>query len=108
MRCAVVCLLTAIVGAHVLSPQYLLWLVPLVALWEGRLRWCVWAVFLAICWLTTASFPFMFNRLIHVMLAGNELPLWSRLLWPAPLIARNLVLVGFTVWLWIETLRKPA
>ena len=108
VRYAVLCLLTAIVGAHVLSPQYLLWLVPLVALWEGRLQWCVWGAFLAICFLTTASFPFMFNRLIHVMMASKELPLWSRLLWPAPLIARNLLLVGFTVWLWIETLRKPA
>ena len=107
-RYAVVCLLTAMVGAHVLSPQYLLWLVPLVALWEGQSQRCVWAVFLAICCLTTLSFPFLFNRAIHVMMAGKDLPLWSRLLWPAPLIARNLVLVGFTVWLWIETLRKPA
>lgn len=108
LRCAVLCLLTAVVGAHVFSPQYLLWFVPLFALWEGRSQTWVCAVFLVICALTTASFPFMFNRTIHAMLAPNDLPRWSQLLWPLPLIARNLLLAGLTVWLWIETFRKPA
>jgi hypothetical protein len=108
LRCAVVCLLTAIIGAHVLSPQYLLWLVPLVVLWEGRWQWCVWAVFLVMCALTTLSYPYLWNILIFVLQPDSRLPLWARLLWSAPLIARNLLLVGFTAWLWIEMFRKPA
>jgi len=105
VRCTVLCLLTAIVVAHVLSPQYLLWLVPLVALWEGRTRRWVWSLFLAICALTTWCYPFGAGSLLDALSAASRLGPWSRLLAVTPLIARNLLLVGVTVWLWIETFR---
>ena len=108
VRCAIVCLLTAILPAPVLSPQYLLWLVPLFALWEGRRQWAVCGVFLVICTLTTLHFPFLTSRVLGVLSVDEVSPLWARLLWPAPLICRNLLLVGFTAWLWLDTFREPA
>jgi hypothetical protein len=108
LRCAVACLLTAIVGAHVLSPQYLLWLVPLVALWDGRAQRSVSVVFLVICGLTTASYPYATGRLLGALSVEDGFPLWSRLFWAGPQIARNLLLTGFTAWLWIGLFRSPA
>jgi hypothetical protein len=46
-------------GSKVLSPQYVIWLLPLVPLGAGGLAQLgVSAVFLAICWTTTQIFPF--------------------------------------------------
>ncbi|HLH68259.1 MAG TPA: glycosyltransferase 87 family protein [Candidatus Dormibacteraeota bacterium] len=50
----VISLLVVICTSRVLSPQYLIWILPLVAILERGLRW----QWLAICALTTAIFPF--------------------------------------------------
>ncbi|MEO8596823.1 MAG: hypothetical protein ABI759_26120 [Candidatus Solibacter sp.] len=102
-RCAGLCLLTATVFAPVFSPQYLLWLVPVAPLWEGKSRWWAWAAFLTICGLTTVHYPFFTGKVLGALSVEDAMPLWGRLLWPAPLILRNLALVVFTAWFWVDT-----
>jgi hypothetical protein len=58
-RFAAAFVLAFLIGSKVLSPQYVIWLLPLVPLSAGG----VWglgisAVFLAVCWMTTQIFPF--------------------------------------------------
>jgi hypothetical protein len=57
-RFAAAFVLAFLIGSKVLSPQYVIWLLPLVPLSAGG----VWglgvsAVFLAVCWMTTWSSP---------------------------------------------------
>ena len=105
-RCASLCLLTAIVFAPVLSPQYLLWLVPLAPLWSGRSRWWAWWAFLTICALSTVHYPFFTGNVLGALTVEDHMPLLARLFWTAPLIARNLLLIGFTGWFWVDTVRR--
>jgi hypothetical protein len=58
-RFAAAFVLAFLIGSKMLSPQYVIWLLPLVPLSAGG----VWglgvsAVFLAVCWMTTQTFPF--------------------------------------------------
>jgi hypothetical protein len=100
INCSVVFLLAAVLTSKVLSPQYLLWIAPLIALWKGRRPWLVWSVFLATCVLTTLCFPFGYDRLVSSILHAGTLPLGTRLIGIAPLIFRNLLLVALTVLCW--------
>ena len=106
VRGASLCLLTAIVFAPVLSPQYLLWLVPIAPLWSGRSRWLAWGAFLTICGLSTLHFPFFTGNVLGALTVEDHMPLPARLFWTAPLIARNLLLIGFTAWFWVDTVRR--
>jgi len=102
-RYALVFLLTAIAVAPVFSPQYLLWVLPLVAMWDGRRPCLVWAGFFVICALTSWCYPFNYTALLLVTQAGKGFSAGYRLLGAAPLVARNLLLVGLTVVCWRDT-----
>src|SRR5829696_4366956 len=93
-RFAAALLLAFMLGSKVLSPQYVLWLLPLVPLSAAG----VWgivasAIFLVICTTTTQIFPYHYAELRH---------LWS----PATdiLLGRNLLLVA----LWALMLFLPS
>jgi Glycosyltransferase family 87 len=84
MRCAAATLLAYILPSKVLSPQYLIWLLPFVALIPGRTGTISFRIYLACCLLTTALFPFAFERLVGLDSS-----------WPVVLLAsRNLALIG--------------
>jgi hypothetical protein len=101
LHCTVVTLLTAMAAAKVLSPQYLLWVLPLLALWEGKRRWAVWALFGVICVLTTITYPYGFTAL-RAAAGGLQGGAGSRILGVTPVIVRNVLLVVLTVWCWRE------
>jgi Glycosyltransferase family 87 len=77
-RYAAALILAFMLGSKVLSPQYVIWLLPLVPLGG------IWAsaVFLAACWTTTQVFPIHYGDLVNLRAPGPDL-----------LLARNLLLV---------------
>ena len=79
IRFAGASLLAYVVAGKVLSPQYLVWLSPFVAVsGSGRVRW----VYLVCCLLTTAVFPWKFEALLEFRRSAEAL-----------LLARNLALL---------------
>ena len=87
-------ILAFMLGSKVLSPQYMVWLLPLVPLGAGGLAGVgVSLVFLAACWTTTQVFPIHYDDLLNVRYPGPDL-----------LLARNLLLVL----LWALLLFVPA
>ncbi len=82
-RFAAAFLLAFILGSKVLSPQYVVWLLPLVPLCAGGL-WSIGAsaLFLATCWVTTQVFPTHYEELIRLEPPAVNL-----------LVERNLLLV---------------
>ncbi len=93
-RYAAALILAFMLGSKVLSPQYLIWLLPLVPLGFGGLAGvCVAALFLAACWTTTLVFPTHYADLLNFRFPGPEL-----------LLVRNLLLVS----LWGLLLLLPA
>jgi hypothetical protein len=92
-RYAAALILAFMLGSKVLSPQYVVWLLPLVPLSAGGApRLAVSAVFLAACYLTTQVFPTHYGDLLSLRSPGPEL-----------LLARNLLLVL----LWVLLLLLP-
>jgi hypothetical protein len=89
-RFAAAFVLAFLLGSKVLSPQYVIWLLPLVPLSAGG----VWglgvsAVFLSICWMTTQIFPYHYREIssgrppgIDILLGRNILLiiLWALML----------------------------
>jgi hypothetical protein len=76
-------ILAFMLGSKVLSPQYVIWLLPLVPLSAGGFAGIgVSAVFLAACWMTTQVFPIHYGDLVNLRFPGPDL-----------LLARNLLLV---------------
>jgi hypothetical protein len=65
-RFAAAFVLAFMVGSKVLSPQYMIWLLPLVPLSVGG-AWGlgVSGVFLAICWATTQIFPYHYGQIMN-------------------------------------------
>ena len=89
-RHAAALILAFMLGSKVLSPQYMIWLLPLVPLGAGGAAGIVvCAVFLVACLTTTLVFPIHYADLLSFRYPG-----------PALLIARNLLLVI----LWITLL----
>jgi hypothetical protein len=87
-------ILAFMLGSKVLSPQYMVWLLPLVPLGaEGLAGVGVSAVFLVACWMTTQVFPIHYGDLLNGRYPGPDL-----------LRARNLLLVL----LWALLLFLPA
>lgn len=85
--------LAFILGSKVLSPQYMLWLLPLVPLAAGGLVGVgVSAVFLVACWATTQIFPTYYGALMDLEPTAVNL-----------LLLRNLLLVL----LWVLMLFLP-
>ncbi len=72
-----------IATSKVLSPQYLIWLCPLVPLFSGRFRYALWAVFIAIGALTYYIFPLHYQELIDLKSGAI-----------AALLARNLLVIA--------------
>jgi len=73
--------LAFLIGSKVLSPQYVIWLLPLVSLSGGG----VWglgvaAVFLAVCWMTTQIFPFHYLEISAGRSPGTDILLGRNLL----------------------------
>jgi hypothetical protein len=99
-NCSATFLLAAILCSKVFSPQYLLWVAPLIALWEGRKQWLVWSSFLVVCGLTTLCYPLGYGRLMAAIGEAQHLPFVTRLIGVAPLVLRNVLLVGFTILCW--------
>ncbi|MCA1688100.1 MAG: glycosyltransferase 87 family protein [Actinobacteria bacterium] len=92
-RYAAALILAFMLGSKVLSPQYVIWLLPLVPLSAGGVAGiCVSAIFLAICWTTTQVFPIHYDDLVNLRAPGPDL-----------LLTRNLLLVL----LWILLLLLP-
>jgi hypothetical protein len=92
-RYAAALILAFMLGSKVLSPQYVIWLLPLVPLGAGGIAQVgVSALFLTICWTTTQVFPIHYDDLLNLRAPGPEL-----------LLARNLLLVL----LWILLLLLP-
>jgi hypothetical protein len=92
-RYAAALILAFMLGSKVLSPQYVIWLLPLVPLGAGGIAGIVVsAVFLAVCWMTTQVYPIHYADLLNVRFPSPDL-----------LIARNLLLVA----LWSLLLLLP-
>jgi fatty acid desaturase len=92
-RYAAALILAFMLGSKVLSPQYAIWLLPLVPLGAGGITGIVVsAVFLAVCWMTTQVYPIHYADLLEVRFPGPDL-----------LITRNLLLVA----LWSLLLLLP-
>lgn len=93
-RYAAAFILAFMLGSKVLSPQYMIWLLPLVPLGaEGAFGVFLSAVFLTACYLTTQIYPFHYHQLV----VGHEPEVML-------LLARNALLVI----LWVALLLAPA
>jgi uncharacterized membrane protein len=105
---ALVAVMIAIVTSRVLSPQYLVWIVALIALClnlrplgkEGTsLTGPCWLMLAAVS-VTQVDFPLTFSRIIH----HNDIATWF-------LAARNMALLAATVWaavrLWRAVVPAP-
>jgi hypothetical protein len=93
-RYAAALILAFMLGSKVLSPQYMIWLLPLVPLGAGGAAGLgVSALFLATCFATTQVFPIHYDDLLELNYPGPEL-----------LFARNLLLVV----LWVLMLVLPS
>ena len=91
-RHAAALILAFMLGSRVLSPQYMIWLLPLVPLSAGGfVGSIICALFLAACFTTTLVFPFHYADLLSFRYPGPEL-----------LLARNLLLV--ILWVTLLTL----
>ncbi len=80
-RFAAAFVLAFLIGSKVLSPQYVIWLLPLVPLSAGG----VWglgvsAVFLAVCWMTTQIFPFHYLEISAGRSPGTDILLGRNIL----------------------------
>jgi hypothetical protein len=82
-RYAAALILAFMLGSKVLSPQYMVWLLPLVPLGaEGLAGAGVSLIFLTACWTTTQVFPIHYADLLNGRYPGPDL-----------LLVRNLLLV---------------
>ncbi|MCA1731290.1 MAG: glycosyltransferase 87 family protein [Actinobacteria bacterium] len=82
-RFAAAFVLAFLISSKVLSPQYVIWLLPLVPLSTGG----VWslgisAVFLSVCWMTTQVYPYHYLEVMNSRPPGTDI-----------LLGRNLLLV---------------
>ncbi len=91
--CAVLALMLT---SRVLSTQYIVWLVPFLALLCSRNRWLA-ALALVICLLTTLIYPVLYLNLVAQDLGALAL-----------LNARNFLLVVVLFWAFTELLRRPS
>ena len=89
-RAALACLLLTVMMNKVLSPQYFIWILPLVAIVEGlNWRWVL------ICVLTSAIYPFLY--LFNVLSFGAMSPGTYGPLFAGPIVLRNALLPVVTM-----------
>ncbi len=93
MRFAAAALLAYVIAGRVLSPQYLIWLIPFLSVLGGKVGISARWAFLACCVLTTALYPHLFQTLSIF----DPLPV-------TVLAARDLGLA----WLFVILLRRDA
>lgn len=80
-RYAALLILAFMLGSKVLSPQYVIWLLPLVPLGAGGVTGIlVSALFLAVCWTTTQVYPIHYDDLLELRSPGPDLLLLRNLL----------------------------
>ena len=91
------CVMVVLCTGRVLSPQYLVWVLPLVAIVERDYD----PVWLVVCALTTLIFPFAYDA---TGLRGRPMPAEYPLYFPAVIAVRNAALVFATV----RFARRPA
>lgn len=97
-RYAAALILAFMLGSKVLSPQYMIWLLPLLPLAApGAAGVGVSALFLAACWLTTQIFPVHYSDLLSLRSPGPEL-----------LLARNVLLAFLWALMLLLPTNKPA
>jgi len=89
-RALTLCVLAVLCTNRVLSPQYLIWALPLIAIVEGEYD----LVWLAVCALTTLIFPFAYDS---TGLRGRPMPAEYPLYFPALIAVRNALLIFATV-----------
>jgi hypothetical protein len=89
-RALTLCVLVVICTNRVLSPQYLIWVLPLIAIVERRYD----VVWLAVCALTTLIFPFAYDS---TGLRGQPMPAEYPLYFPALIAVRNALLIVATM-----------
>jgi hypothetical protein len=93
-RYAAALILAFMLGSKVLSPQFVIWLLPLVPVSAGGVAQVgVSAIFLAICLTTTQVYPFHYADLVNLRAPGPNL-----------LFTRNLLLV--LLWILMLLLRE--
>ncbi len=93
-RYAAALILAFMLGSKVLSPQFMIWLLPLVPLSaSGVAQVGVSAIFLAICLMTTQVYPIHYADLVNLRAPGPDL-----------LLIRNLLLV--LLWILMLLLRE--
>lgn len=82
-RFATALVLAFLIGSKVLSPQYIIWLLPLVPLSiSGAWGLVTSALFLGVCWLTTQVYPHHYTEVVNGQAPGTDI-----------LLGRNLLLV---------------
>ncbi len=92
-RWAAALILAFMLGSKVLSPQYVLWLLPLLPLCAGGLAGAgLSLIFLFVCWATTQVFPTHYDDLLNLRQPG-----------PGLLLLRNALLAA----LWVLLLVPP-
>lgn len=97
-RYAAALVLAFMLGSKVLSPQYMIWLLPLIPLAAPGLAGLgVSTLFLAACWLTTQIFPVHYSDLLSLRSPGPEL-----------LLARNTLLAFLWALMLLLPINKPA
>ncbi len=94
-RHAAAFVLAFMIGSKVLSPQYMLWLLPLLPLVGGKIGKGVSGLLVASCLLTTLLYPIYYPTLLALGSPGEEL-----------LAARNLLLVAMFALLLATPVRK--
>lgn len=92
-------LLVTMVTGKVFSPQYLIWVIPLVAYIGGRNRWyvLVWGL---IGLLTTWIYPYIYNMVPHIGMVPGVF-----LFYPVVTL-RNVLFLGFIVFLLVAATRR--
>lgn len=86
-----------LIGSKVLSPQYFIWLIPLMPLVFGKWRYAIWIVFLIIGALTYYIFPGHYSALLALK-SGPA----------AVLLVRNILLILLAVFVGISLRRTKA
>lgn len=103
---ALLTLLIVMFTGKVFSPQYLLWVLPLIAyVGKQKWRWVIpWTLLAA---LTTAIFPYLYTYMYTIQLS-HLYDISSTPLFYTVIALRNLTFLCAIVWLLVSSSRKPA
>jgi hypothetical protein len=94
--CSVLVILITLLTSKMLSPQYIIWLIPLLPLVSGRWWQTTWIAFMVVGVLTYYLFPWNYVELTRI---ENQAVV--------VLLVRNLLLIAIAVFIFISLLRQP-